>query len=144
MSEPIKVDVENLHGAGLDWAVAKCNGLELHKDALLNGVVMEGWWVSGYYMDPNQWIRLSQLRYSEDWSQSGAIIEREKITVGPQENHWWAACAYVNDDEAEGYTGATPLMAAMHCYVVKKMGPTIEIPAELLPEIEATPKRMKP
>ena len=108
-----------LTGAALDWAVAKCVGL-VNGDGLDVDFILE----MGY-------------RPSTDWAQGGEIIEREKIGV------WWAT-HYVDDEgqesgnhwyaeTAEGLVrdGATPLIAAMRCYVASKLGDDVEIPEEL-------------
>lgn len=129
----------------LDWLVAKCEGLILHKDAMLSGIVMEGWYASGHYMDPNQWIRLGKLRYSSDWSQMGPIIERERIIYGFHDSHPFGPDDLVHaclqraklkpgQGRACWYApagGATILQAAARCYVASKLGETVEIPDEL-------------
>jgi len=66
---------------------------------------------------------------STDWSQGGPIIEREGIGVGP------AGCARKWNPVTEQYdqfTGPTPLIAAMRCYVASKLGDDVNIPEELL------------
>lgn len=100
-----------LTGAALDWAVAKCEGT-LHDDGS----------VSDYYQP------------SVDWEQGGAIIEREMITVECfyEESTWHAwTPAPEQPRDAHGY-GETPLVAAMRCYVASKLGDEIEVPEELL------------
>jgi len=100
-----------LTGAALDWAVAKCEGT-LHDDGS----------VSDYYQP------------SVDWEQGGAIIEREMITVECfyEESTWHAwTPAPEQPRDAHGY-GETPLVAAMRCYVASKIGDEIEVPEELL------------
>lgn len=104
-----------LTGAALDWAVAKCEELEVR---LLNGgtemVLSNGdWWYP-----------------SESWAQGGPIIERELIGVEP----WgyprqWVVQIY---NEAGRVLfreyGPTALIAAMRCYVASKLGDEIELP----------------
>jgi hypothetical protein len=71
----------------------------------------------------------AEHEYSTDWSQGGPIIEREGIGVGP------AGCARKWNPVTEQYdqfTGPTPLIAAMRCYVASKLGDDINIPEELL------------
>jgi hypothetical protein len=114
-----------LTGAALDWAVAKCEGLTLHKDAMLNGVVKRGWWVSGMSIDPNTWHPLAMFNPSTNWSQGGPIIEREYINI-TYDDVWTA-----EDVDNETQWGNTPLIAAMRCYVASKLGDDIEIPEEL-------------
>ena len=62
-----------------------------------------------------------------DWAQGGPIIEREGITLTHQQTQWVAQ----TDDDVFAY-GPTPLIAAMRCYVVSKLGDNIDIPDELL------------
>ena len=73
---------------------------------------------------------------STDWDQGGPIIEREAISLCPDEyiigNERWCA---VMTNEGVGYEsfGHTPLIAAMRCLVASKLGDEIEIeiPEEL-------------
>ena len=132
----VAIQTKDLTGAALDWAVAKCEGMQLHRNALLDGQVKEGWWVSGYYMDPNNWIPLSLLNFSTNWAQSGPIIEREGITVSKEDGGWSAYFRdnLFNDDGSEHWqTGPTPLIAAMRCFVASKLGAEVEVPEELAP-----------
>lgn len=112
-----------LSGAALDWAVS---------------VVVENSkrfpiWIEG---KPD-----SLASYSTDWSKGGHLIERERITldltdvlfdhdteecVHLEHPEWWAS-----KGEATG-RGATPLIAAMRCYVASKLGNEVEVPAELI------------
>jgi hypothetical protein len=100
-----------LSGAALDWAVAKCEGT-LHDD----GSVPD-------YFQP-----------SIDWEQGGAIIECERLSLTPRDGYWEA---YYHDnlfkDDGSDYfqKGTTPLIAAMRCYVASKLGDEVEIPEEL-------------
>ena len=112
----------------LDWLVAKCEGLELHRNALLDGQIKEGWWVSGYYIDPNNWIPLSLLNYSTNWSQGGQIIEREGISIIFHEQGHWTASNLHGTVCGEG---PTPLIAAMRGHVAGRLGDTAEVPEEL-------------
>lgn len=90
-----------LTGAALDWAVAKC----LHNNL---------------FMEP----------YSTSWQLGGPIIERERISVWARSNEW-AAESFVCNQEGHEQTGPTPLIAAMRCYVASKLGDEVEIPEEL-------------
>lgn len=135
----MKMQTSELTGSALDWAVAKCEGLRLHKDALLGGIIKDGWWASGYYADPNQWIQLGQLRYSTSWAQGGPIIERENIDVftekGTPESWFASVSRYQNGERLYGWRihkyGPTPLIAAMRTYVASRLGSEVEIPEGL-------------
>lgn len=97
-----------LSGAALDWAVAKAEGV-IKGDALDVGFICEG----GYTP-------------STDWALAGAIIEREKLWLEPINGgeQWWSVTLSGNH-EGEG---ATPLVAAMRCYVASKLGDEVQIP----------------
>ena len=82
-----------LSGDELDYAVAQCEGL-LHDDGSAPA-----------YFQP-----------SIDWEQGGAIIECEKIELVPKGDTWDAYKAGQHVPQS----GATPLIAAMRCYVASK------------------------
>jgi hypothetical protein len=72
----------------------------------------EFWRIMGE-IDEVQWLP------HRDWAQAGPIIEREKIAVFPNGGNWHA----VLDSAPElKQSGATPLIAAMRCYVAYKFG----------------------
>jgi Protein of unknown function (DUF2591) len=121
---------ENLQGAALDWAVAKCEGMHV---AMSRG----GWFVfdsdaySEFRNDYND-SKLQMFRPSTNWAQGGPIIERERITLdGTAILNQWMAVFYVPDEEPWEMRGPTPLIAAMRCYVASKLGDTIDLPKEL-------------
>jgi hypothetical protein len=98
----------DLTGAALDWAVAQCTGFPVR-----NG------------FDDNC------PEYSTRWEECGPLIEREWIDLHCVNDSLWEAecpapCGLAMQN------GPTPLVAAMRCYVVSKLGDTVEIPAELL------------
>ena len=99
-----------LTGAALNWAVAKCEGL-INGDALDVGFICEG----GYTPSTN-------------WAQGGAIIEREMIEIIPQSAALWDA---MKRDQHIPNDGPTPLIAAMRCHVASKLGDDAELPQEL-------------
>ena len=76
-----------LTGAALDWAVAKCEG------------------TLGHYVQPNEkrgtikWETTpSTRRYSTDWAQGGPIIEREGVTLTQYDDYPnWSATLYATD-----------------------------------------------
>jgi hypothetical protein len=64
------------------------------------------------------------INYSGDWSYGGPIIERERIELEHDGFKWWAR---IKADE--DFSGSTPLIAAMRCYVAASWGD--DVPAEL-------------
>ena len=109
-----------LTGAALDWAVARCEGIDYMKDDVR---------FRGAYA----------RKYSTDWAQGGPIIERERM------GGWYCdavieadgtidrdKCYYAEDKDGDHVqTGPTPLITYMRCYVASKLGDEIELPEEL-------------
>ena len=118
-----------LTGAALDWAVAKCEG------------------ATDFWFDTvaTHWVKLNgddrALRYgwaqsylpSTDWAQGGPIIERERMDIKCWDFHSMPWRASIEGEGSTDYVeyGPTPLIAAMRCYVASKLGDEIEIPKEL-------------
>jgi hypothetical protein len=103
---------DELTGAALDWAVAKCEGEDYSAVRTTNGIGME----------------FEATNYSTNWAQGGPIIEREGISVREIFTGFWAAAVEAGAREHEG---PTPLIAAMRCFVASKLGDNIDIPEEL-------------
>ena len=97
-----------LNGIALDWAVAKCEKPE---------------WLGN---QAEVYVLKAGFHPSTDWAQAGVIIERERIEIVP--NDMWDA---YKEGQHVPNTGATPLVAAMRCYVASKLGNEVEIPTEL-------------
>ena len=110
-----------LIGAALDWAVAKCEGIEL-ENGHYNRLIVDGRMSKGQSM-------LVHFTPSTNWAQGGPIIEREKIELVPVSGALWEA--YKRDQHIPN-DGATPLVAAMRCYVASKLGDEVDVPEELL------------
>jgi hypothetical protein len=103
-----------LTGAALDWAVAKCEGRQ--EPEVVNNFAV------AWYTWPN-------THYSTNWAQGGPIIEREGIHTGQGMDGLW----YANKGISKYHQfGRTPLIAAMRCYVASKLGDDIDIPEELI------------
>ena len=107
-----------LQRAALDWAVAKCI-YEPDDVVICDGRVFA-------YDDATK-----GFNPSTNWAQGGPIIEREGISVATDDVEPW--CGFIEDDETNTlfFSGPTPLIAAMRCYVASKMGDEIELPEEV-------------
>ena len=107
-----------LSGAVLDWAVAKCEGFTPFSDTVAWVIELDGLYVG-------------LPKYSTDWREGGAIIEREKIRLDCAWNPGpWKGCCKI-DGVTAWMEGDTPLIAAMRCYVASKLGDEVELPEEL-------------
>ena len=110
-----------LNGVALDWAVAKCEGLlgfgYRNDMGLLRITLSTG---EDEYFKPTL-----------DWSQGGAIIEREKISLWSRGKKEWAAESFTPNELGPEETGETPLIAAMRCYVESELGDYVAVPADL-------------
>ena len=127
---------QDLIGAQLDWAVAKCEGYECEF-----GDEVSGPWLvpqEGYLHDEKP---LASFRPTTDWNLAGPIITQEGINltmlvegeVDPEDVGSWCA-AYDRDNFGDGEkscTASTPLIAAMRVYIMAKFGDEINIPEEL-------------
>lgn len=77
---------------------------------------------------------------STNWAQGGPIIEREKISAQTDptdtEPEGWSAYFRQHLFKEDGtdcwQNGPTPLIAAMRCYCVSRLGDIVEVPEELL------------
>ena len=121
----MRVKTNELTGAALDWAVAKCEGFTDYDHA------------TETMQAPRKEygrVNMDEYSYSTDWAQGGPIIEREGINLDNYaKNPKWSAWTPAPDresGEAQAY-GPTPLIAAMRCYVASKLGDEVEIPWEL-------------
>jgi hypothetical protein len=117
----MKIKTSELTGAALDWAVAQCESYPVSMSK------------TGYLIFCDPLIqcgpRGTQYSPSTNWSQGGPIIERELITIQPVVRpDGWMARTQRQDSVWEG---PTPLIAAMRCYVVSKLGDEVEVPDEL-------------
>jgi hypothetical protein len=118
----MKVKTSIINGFALDWAVATAEGYKAELDD--NEVVSWKIILSNAY-------RLV-WQPSTNWSQAGAIIERELITLDYNplkfEGRPWIATLPSGVEEQ----GATPLIAAMRAYVSSTFGDDVDIPEDLL------------
>ncbi len=129
----MKIKTNKLIGPALDWAVAKCDGIEVEyiNDNITRCLLFLSPFTGRYSPSTN-------------WSQGGPIIEREEIAVQPvycsgELDCWQAAGHNLEYDEVGEYIngsdnmmyGPTPLIAVMRSYVANKLGDEVEVPNEL-------------
>lgn len=112
-----------LIGDALDWAVVRTN-YEINFETV---------WTDCR----------SECNYSTDWAQGGPIIEREGIDLHRVSDSLWSAKWWANNvgmvkNPAQRFRhnieidGPTPLIAAMRCFVVSKLGEEVDLPGELI------------
>ena len=114
----MKIKTKDLTGAALDWVVAKCEGYDTAFASAKDVIILrEG--VTDYF-DPHR-----------NWGWGGPILDRERITI-----RQWTGMpiihAYMPHDGAPWGAGPTPLIAAMRCYVISKLGNEVDVPEELM------------
>lgn len=146
-----KLKAQDLDGTALCWAVAKAEGYALHEDVPLPGSPRAAWWISGRTPDPNARAPLLDFRPDIDWCQGGPILEQGGISVEcmgfDTPPYWVALSRHRGFPKQFGSIGPTPLIAAMRCYVTRKLGDEIDVPEDLLdedrpqpqPQMEVTP-----
>ena len=103
-------------------------------------------WVNGRTFHAVKRKQLWELAFSTQWEHGGPIIERENITVRPifraertehgsdiYRHDGWAAHIEPNAFwvTPQPFSGPTPLIAAMRCYVASKLGDEVDTPKEL-------------
>ena len=125
------VKTSELIGPALDWAVAKCEGIDLRGDPLIHGKDV-GTLVYRPRPDYHEY-HWEHWKPSTDWSQGGPLNEREKIsiTVSESSDEWNAEYRFKRISDDEYWSGPTALIAAMRCYIASKLGDEVEIPEEL-------------
>lgn len=117
--------VSELSAALLDYWVARAEGY------VLRG---RWWWRNG-----SEWCTAEHFAPSQGWTIGGPIIERERIGIEPWDDGRtgaaiWVATTFENRVTSplwsrRSKSGATPLIAAMRCYVASKFGE--EVPDEV-------------
>jgi hypothetical protein len=137
----MKIQTQELIGEPLNWAVATCEGfVNLHQHQLKGHYEVPTFVLAMSRPDNDlHWIEFSEFNYNLDWSKGGPIIEDESISIQmayPAEDGnpaLWYAAAFSHCVEAPAHAhGPTPLVAAMRCYVLSKLGDVVDVPGDLL------------
>lgn len=127
----IKVKSQDLSGSALNWAVALCE----HKQRF----IIQG--MPSFDSNTKRVYKTESLRSigvnftpSASWSDGGPIIEREEIHLLRTHDQWIASikCSDRLSDWRIIEMAQTPLVAAMRCYVVNRLGNEFEVPACLI------------
>lgn len=124
----MKTKTSELTGAALDWAVAQALGYTTSTLDLLYDI-------KSY----------DQFHPSTDWSHGGPIIEEEGISI----SYWGTKSKFGQHSRPEQFWearhpshrtysyrtvgfGSAPLVAAMRCFVTRKLGSKVKVPDGLL------------
>jgi hypothetical protein len=115
----MKLKTSELTGVALDWAVAKCEGVNAEAFRL--------------YYEPTESTDFDshgypEFHYSTIWAQGGPIIERDRIELRGDGDEGWIASDNLNPEQY----GPTPLVAAMRCYVASRLGDEVDVPDDLV------------
>ena len=129
MTDLIEVNVANLSGEVLGWAVGKAEGLDVF---LAPPEFGNPWRVFARYL--GQAIELTK-RFNpwENWALGGPLIEEHMVSLHcPQStDDVWAG--WVITDKGEYcQAGNNALIAASRAIVAAKLGDTAQVPKELL------------
>lgn len=150
----MKIKTSELSGAALDWAVAMAEGRTIHDGDWYGPYAPEATLKVSRHRSGNidALCHLGGGAYqpSSRWDCGGPIIEREHIAtrqhsggtwyamlsrhLGDGERAQWDLYHWVSRDKSiqVRFTGPTPLIAAMRCFVASKLGDEVEVPGELL------------
>lgn len=124
------IKVDEATGVTLDWLVAECAGLQVEvKNSDGKSIVRLTNHHDMFSSGARKWV----FEPSTDWSQGGPIVERENISLASQSTRWaefWQAD--IGHSSKFTQWDHKPLIAAMRCYVMSKLGETVEVPEELL------------
>ena len=128
----MKIKTSELTGGALDWVVLKCeSGTEPKHDTIAS------WWAKIDGKDRTTAHGWSQaFNPSTNWAHGGPIINRERISRTIDHSGLWVAYwtdGYGEGDEAKKWIHCdrSELVAGLRCLVASKLGPEVEIPAEL-------------
>lgn len=123
MSVPT-INTKDLTGAALSWAVAQAEG---HGCAVIKSTIG---------LEPYVVIKadiLGMYAPHSNPAQGHPIIERENIDIEHYTPHAEPKYCVARMRYPHKGQGPTALIAAMRCHVLNSIGPTVDVPQELLP-----------
>lgn len=106
------IEVSKAYGLALDWLVVTCANPTISTSVVTMNVTRGGY-------NP-----------TTCWLLAGPIIAKERICLTIGHDGVWLAYSMQNYDDFKEfmYSGPTPLVAAMRCYVASKLGATAKVP----------------
>jgi len=136
----LNINVSDLHGITLDWAVAMSAGLPVKHDPMGFKVGSEsGFWIweeAGFKLGITSLIG-REYSPSTSWVQGGPIIDTLREYSQCQfliENDGESVRVLSSPKESVFYSGygAGVLIAAMRCFVAIKLGEVVDVPEALI------------
>lgn len=126
MTDLVEVKVAEAEGLVLDWLVANAvpfdHALEYGPEDFREQRKTTA--KNGEYL----------YRWSSSWSQGGELIEEFSISLQKRHDGWWMASIQYNYDDEPQFLQLDhqPLVAAMRCLVLSRLGPVVKVPACLV------------
>ncbi|WP_241299404.1 phage protein NinX family protein [Burkholderia stabilis] len=137
--DTVRVNIQELSGVRLDWAVARCEGYTLTTDGISHLVEKDRKLTILGRATCGQGIPCGYSP-SNYWDQGGPIIWRQRISLqfcrdlrNRSERYIHAS---MDTHSFHGYWRGnhdSPLVAAMRCFVASKFGESINVPTSLKP-----------
>jgi Protein of unknown function (DUF2591) len=152
--EMVKVLTHTLIDEALDWVIANCEGVDVHRimtaerQSPLEGLISMGCsqeQIATLHSHPTYLIggdqsRPIRLSYSTNWSKGCPILDREGISTVNAKNigydeKWMAAFPVQFGRSGDYVFGPTMLIAGLRAYAVEKCGAEVEVPKLILDSI---------
>ncbi|KIU53012.1 phage protein NinX family protein [Pseudomonas sp. 1176_21] len=130
MTDLIEVNTAELLGEQLAWAVAEAEGLDVHVAKPHYGAPARVF--VRYRGEATE--RCERYSPQENWMLGGQLIEKYRIVFGLYSDSFFAVTG--RDDVSGDADGSTHLLAAYRAITAAKLGGTVEVPKELMPQTE--------
>ena len=128
----MKIKTSGLQGIQLDYAVAKSMG-EIDNQVRIGISPFVPACVYDEYSN-HMFSNRSGRHFSPStiWEQGGPIIDSEELSLNLSPVDGWESWQWTKEGKIVfSQCGPTALIAAMRCYVARKLGDIVEIPKEL-------------